>query len=134
MMQNNDSNFCYKSAMKDLKKTHSDWTEARSLNYLASDLSLFDLQVMRALKDLADVEGKTVLVAIHQPRSSIFAKFSDLILLSEGGVVYNGPAQDAVQFFEDQGFECPPNYNPAEFLTDLISIDVSSPERQRESE
>ena len=50
---------------------------------------------MSTLKDLA-AEGKTVVVAIHQPRSSIFAKFSDLILLSEGGVVYNGPADKAV--------------------------------------
>ena len=88
---------------------------------------------MRALKDLAK-EGKTVIVAIHQPRSSIFAMFSDLILLSERGVVYNGPAESAVQYFEDQGFKCPPNYNPAEFLTDLISVDVSSPEKQQESE
>ena len=90
-------------------------------------------QVMRALKDLAK-EGKTVIVAIHQPRSSIFAMFSDLILLSERGVVYNGPAESAVEYFEDQGFKCPPNYNPAEFLTDLISVDVSSPEKQQESE
>lgn len=88
---------------------------------------------MTTLKDLA-AEGKTVVVAIHQPRSSIFAKFSDLILLSEGGVVYNGPADKAVDFFEDAGHKCPPNYNPAEFLADLISVDVSSPERQQQTE
>lgn len=101
--------------------------------FYCMDLRFADLQVMSTLKDLAG-EGKTVVVAIHQPRSSIFAKFSDLILLSEGGVVYNGPADKAVQFFEDQGFKCPPNYNPAEFLADLISVDVSSPEKQEESE
>ena len=41
---------------------------------------------MVALKDLA-AEGKTVIVAIHQPRSSIFALFDDLILLSDGAQV-----------------------------------------------
>lgn len=44
------------------------------------------LQVMVALKDLA-AEGKTVIVAIHQPRSSIFALFDDLILLTDGAQV-----------------------------------------------
>lgn len=91
------------------------------------------LQVMLALKDLA-AEGKTVVVAIHQPRSSIFAVFDDLILLSDGAQVFNGPAADAVEHFKDQGFTCPPNYNPAEFLADLISIDHGSTEKESESQ
>ena len=91
------------------------------------------LQVMLTLKELA-AEGKTVVVAIHQPRSSIFALFDDLVLLSEGGQVYNGPAGDAVAHFAEQGFSCPPNYNPAEFLADLISVDHSTPEAEKHSQ
>ena len=87
---------------------------------------------MKGLKDLAG-EGKTVVVAIHQPRSSIFGLFDDLILVSEGGLVYSGPAAQAVSHFEDQGHECPPNYNPAEFLADLISVDQSTPEASKTS-
>jgi hypothetical protein len=51
-----------------------------------------------------------------------------LILLHEGGLVYSGSSSEAVSYFESQGFTCPPNYNPAEFLADLISVDQSSPE------
>ena len=87
---------------------------------------------MKGLKDLAG-EGKTVVVAIHQPRSSIFALFDDLILLSEGGLVYSGPASQAVSHFEKEGHECPPNYNPAEFLADLISVDQSTSEASKAS-
>ena len=90
-------------------------------------------QVMVTLKDLA-AEGKTVVVTIHQPRSSIFALFDDLVLLAEGALVYGGPAAEAVGYFRDQGFQCPPNYNPAEFLADLISLDHSSSEAEAHSQ
>ena len=41
------------------------------------------LQVMQTLKQLCG-EGHTVLVSIHQPRSSVFAAFDDLILMAGG--------------------------------------------------
>ena len=46
-------------------------------------------QVMDTLKQLAR-EGHTVVCSIHQPRSSIYAMFDDLVLLSEGALVYSG--------------------------------------------
>lgn len=42
------------------------------------------LQVMQTLKDLAS-EGKTVVCSIHQPRSSIFEMFDDLLLVRMSG-------------------------------------------------
>ena len=56
---------------------------------------------MQTLKDLAD-EGRTVVCSIHQPRSSIFTLFDDLLLLSEGRMVYNGPAEGSLQHFAAQ--------------------------------
>jgi ABC-type multidrug transport system ATPase subunit len=56
---------------------------------------------MQTLKDLAN-EGRTVVCSIHQPRSSIFAMFDDLLLISEGQLVYCGPAAEAAQFFAEQ--------------------------------
>ena len=40
---------------------------------------------MTTVRDLC-TEGHTVLVAIHQPRSSIYALFDDILLLSDGTV------------------------------------------------
>mmetsp|Transcript_19242 Transcript_19242/g.58081 ORF Transcript_19242/g.58081 Transcript_19242/m.58081 type:complete len:689 (-) Transcript_19242:421-2487(-) len=95
-----------------------------------SGLDSFQAQrVMQTLKDLAG-EGKTVVASIHQPRSSIFEMFDDLLLLSEGQEVYCGPAADAATYFERLGHKCPPNYNPAEFFADLISVDTSSPDAE----
>ena len=89
-------------------------------------------QVMQTLKDLAGA-GHTVVTSIHQPRSSIFTMFDDVLLLTEGGCVYHGPAASALEHFSKQGFECPERYNPAEFLADLISIDYSSTDAENKT-
>ena len=59
------------------------------------------VQVMQTLKDLAR-EGCTVVCSIHQPRSSIFAMFDDLLILSEGKLLYEGSAEASLRFFEAQ--------------------------------
>ena len=89
-------------------------------------------QVMQALKDLCE-DGHTVIASIHQPRSSIFTMFDDLCLLSEGQLVYFGGATAALDYFEKLGHPCPPNFNPAEFLADLVSIDHSEEATEVES-
>ena len=61
---------------------------------------------MEALWTLAG-NGRTVVCTIHQPRSSIFRMFDQLLLLSEGLTMYFGPAAGAVDFFATTGFGCP---------------------------
>lgn len=50
-------------------------------------------KVMETLRQLAE-DGHTVICSIHQPRSSVYGKFDDIVLLSDGAVVYMGPAKD----------------------------------------
>ncbi|CAK0762983.1 hypothetical protein CVIRNUC_003012 [Coccomyxa viridis] len=82
-------------------------------------------KVMQTLKGLAE-EGCTVVCSIHQPRSSIFAMFDDLLILSEGKLLYEGSADGSLRFFEAQGHHMPEHYNPAEFIADIIAVDPSS--------
>ncbi|GAB4828808.1 ABC transporter G member 7 [Ancistrocladus abbreviatus] len=85
-------------------------------------------KVMETLSQLA-LDGHTVICSIHQPRGSIYYKFDDIILLTEGSLVYAGPAKDEpLGYFGNFGYFCPDHVNPAEFLADLISIDYSSSE------
>ncbi|XXG74246.1 hypothetical protein AAC387_Pa07g3015 [Persea americana] len=85
-------------------------------------------RVMETLRQLAQ-DGHTVVCSIHQPRGSVYGKFDDIVLLSEGAVVYMGPAQEEpLLYFAKFGYHCPAHVNPAEFLADLISIDYSSAE------
>ncbi|XVF02813.1 hypothetical protein REPUB_Repub04eG0206600 [Reevesia pubescens] len=83
-------------------------------------------KVMETLRQLAQ-DGHTVISSIHQPRGSVYAKFDDIVLLTEGTLVYAGPARDEpLEYFSRFGYQCPDHANPAEFLADLISIDYSS--------
>ena len=60
-------------------------------------------------------------MSIHQPRGTIFALFDDLLLLSEGKVMYNGKASAAATHFGSLGYPCPRGINSGEFVVDLIS-------------
>ncbi|KAH7516393.1 hypothetical protein FEM48_Zijuj10G0130300 [Ziziphus jujuba var. spinosa] len=84
-------------------------------------------KVMETLRQLAQ-DGHTVICSIHQPRGSVYSKFDDIVLLTEGALVYAGPARDEpLAYFSRFGlYNCPEHVNPAEFLADLISIDYSS--------
>ena len=76
-------------------------------------------RVLENLKDLASKGGHTVIISIHQPRSSIFTMFDDVVLMTEGEVVYTGEAEAMVPYFAALGYPCPKNFNPAEHVLDL---------------
>lgn len=92
-----------------------------------SGLDSFNAQsVMQMLLRLAR-NGRTVVTTIHQPRSSIYEMFDTLMLLSEGRMMYVGPADAAMQYFATRGFPCPSNFNPADYFMDLLAIDHRTP-------
>lgn len=63
---------------------------------------------METLRQLAQ-DGHTVVCSIHQPRGSVYGKFDDIVLLSEGAVVYMGPAQEEPpSYFAKFGLAKPP--------------------------
>ena len=71
---------------------------------MLAGLDAFQVEmVMETLRQLSQ-EGHTIVCSIHQPRGSIYAKFDDLILLSEGAVVYVGPAEEeTLVYFAEHG-------------------------------
>lgn len=85
------------------------------------------LNVITSLKKLAS-SGRTIVTTIHQPRSSIFALFDKLLILSEGRTIYFGPAKDAQSYFANLGFPSPPHFNVADYVIDAVSIDYRSKE------
>ncbi|KAF4659896.1 hypothetical protein FOZ61_004418 [Perkinsus olseni] len=71
---------------------------------------------VKVLKDLA-ASGVPVMVTVHQPSSEIFAMFDNVLVISEGSIVYQGPRKGLVGFlYENGGYKCPSNYNPADFV------------------
>ncbi|KAG5531526.1 hypothetical protein RHGRI_026215 [Rhododendron griersonianum] len=60
-------------------------------------------KVMETLRQLAQ-DGHTVICSIHQPRGSVYGKFDDIVLLTEGALVYAGPArEEPLEYFSKFG-------------------------------
>lgn len=83
------------------------------------------MRVVSTIKNLAERGGRTVVTSIHQPRSSIFSQFDDLIIVSEGRIMYFGKACEMTAYFDAKlGLALPVNFNPGDFVLDLVSLDV----------
>ncbi|KAJ4725338.1 ABC transporter G family member [Melia azedarach] len=75
--------------------------------------------------------GRTVITTIHQPSSRMFHMFDKLLLISEGYPVYYGKARESMEYFSSLRFIPEIAMNPAEFLLDLATgqvTDISVPE------
>ncbi|XP_073456941.1 broad substrate specificity ATP-binding cassette transporter ABCG2 isoform X1 [Aquarana catesbeiana] len=71
-------------------------------------------------------QGKTIIFSIHQPRYSIFRLFDSLTLLAAGRALFHGPAQHALDYFGELGYECESHNNPADFFLDIINGDSTA--------
>ena len=60
------------------------------------------------------------MVGEQRPSSEIYDLIDEVIFLSKGEVVYQGAPTSLVHHFDQLGFPCPPNHNPADFVMFLI--------------
>ncbi|KKY31154.1 putative pleiotropic drug resistance protein 1 [Diaporthe ampelina] len=89
--------------------------------------------IMEVLRGLA-AEGRTLILSIHQARSDLFGHFGNVLLLARGGKsVYSGAAGEMLGYFARVGKECPRNVNPADFVMDLITVDLQQQSREDET-
>ena len=73
------------------------------------------LELIRMTRTIADT-GKTVVCVIHQPSSEVFELFDDVICMSKGHIVYHGSVEGLVGYFSAQGYKCPTDYNPSDYV------------------
>ena len=76
-------------------------------------------QIVACLQQLAHISDATILVALLQPAPETFDLFDDIILMTEGKIVYHGPHSHILEFFEDCGFRCPERKGVADFLQEV---------------
>ncbi|KAL1625652.1 ATP-binding cassette transporter snq2 [Diplodia seriata] len=80
--------------------------------------------IVRFLRKLA-AAGQAILCTIHQPNSALFESFDRLLLLQRGGqcVYFGDIGKDAhvlLEYFHQNGADCPADLNPAEWMLDAI--------------
>ncbi|KAI4379328.1 hypothetical protein MLD38_005643 [Melastoma candidum] len=78
-------------------------------------------QIVKCLQQIAHLTDATILMSLLQPAPETFDLFDDIILLSEGIIVYQGPREHILEFFERCGFRCPERKGTADFLQEVTS-------------
>ncbi|ESQ32530.1 hypothetical protein EUTSA_v10005611mg [Eutrema salsugineum] len=78
-------------------------------------------QIVKCIKQTIHVFDKTALISLLQPPPETFELFDDLIILGEGRIVYQGPRENVLDFFECMGFKCPERKGIADYLQEILS-------------
>lgn len=77
-------------------------------------------QIVKCMQQIVHLGEATILMSLLQPAPETFNLFDDIILLSEGQIVYQGPRQHVLEFFESCGFRCPERKGTADFLQEVL--------------
>ncbi|KAH9700610.1 ABC transporter G family member 31 [Citrus sinensis] len=78
-------------------------------------------QIVKCVRNFVHQMDATALMALLQPPPETFELFDDLVLLSDGYLVYQGPRAEVLEFFESLGFRLPPRKGVADFLQEVTS-------------
>lgn len=71
------------------------------------------------------------LMTIHQPSWAMFTQLDRVILMAKGGVYYEGPPRDAVEWFKGLGYEVPEGVNPADHYISIAEDEGSEGSKER---
>jgi len=82
--------------------------------------STTSLSLVTDFKDMVIRNEMSCLIALLQPGIEITKLFDFLMVLNEGHMVYFGPLNDAIGYFEGLGFKLPTHHNPAEFFQEIV--------------
>lgn len=78
-------------------------------------------QIVKYMRQMVHIMDITMIISLLQPAPETFELFDDIILLSEGQIIYQGPRENVLEFFEYMGFKCPERKGVADFLQEVTS-------------
>ncbi|QCD97785.1 ATP-binding cassette [Vigna unguiculata] len=78
-------------------------------------------QIVNSLKQSVHILKGTTVISLLQPAPETYNLFDDIILLSDSHIVYQGPREYVLEFFESLGFQCPERKGVADFLQEVTS-------------
>ncbi|RVX20018.1 Pleiotropic drug resistance protein 2 [Vitis vinifera] len=78
-------------------------------------------QIVKFMKQMVHILDITMVISLLQTPPETYDLFYDIILLSEGKIVYQGPRENVLEFFEHMGFRCPDRKEVADFLQEVTS-------------
>jgi ABC-type multidrug transport system ATPase subunit/ABC-type multidrug transport system permease subunit len=89
------------------------------LNQGADEAMTFDL--VTSVRIICRIRQTSLVASILQPSSEVFQLFDRIILLDGGQIMFQGPRQDALPYFESLGYVKPKNLSISEFLSEVTT-------------
>ena len=77
--------------------------------------SVAALELVSLLKQIA-LKGVCIVAVVHQPSNEIMDLFDNVMYMARGDLVYYGPTTSVVAYFARNGYSCPQEYNPADYV------------------
>eukprot|EP00889_Picochlorum_renovo_P005071 jgi/Picre1/32101/NNA_007449.t1 len=74
--------------------------------------------VVQSLRDMCHALNRTIIVSLLHPSPELMDLFDDVVILTDGRV---GAVRDAVPFFQEFGFICPPRVEVGSFLQEITT-------------
>jgi len=65
---------------------------------------------------ISRIRNLTFVVSLLQPPPETFSNFDELILLSDGKIIYSGPVDEVLNHFSSLGYEIPERMDVADWL------------------
>ncbi|XP_051142599.1 pleiotropic drug resistance protein 2-like isoform X2 [Andrographis paniculata] len=78
-------------------------------------------QIVKYMRQMVHIMDVTMIISLLQPAPETFELFDDIIMLSEGQIIYQGPREYILDFFSSVGFACPERKGVADFLQEVTS-------------
>ncbi|KAF9612672.1 hypothetical protein IFM89_003147 [Coptis chinensis] len=73
-------------------------------------------QIVNALRQTIHILQGTAVISLLQPALETYDLFYEIILISDGQIVYQGPRENVLEFFGLMGFQCPDRKGVADFF------------------
>lgn len=77
------------------------------------------LDYAKSLRIMTDVSDRTTITTLYQAGEGIYELMDKVLVIDEGRMLYQGPANEARQYFIDLGFHAPPRQTTPDFLTSI---------------
>eukprot|EP01038_Epipyxis_sp_PR26KG_P004915 gene4915-6878_t len=75
--------------------------------------------IIRTSRDFCNLLGITVVISLLQPPPDVYNLFDDVILMSEGQIIFQGPRGEVLPYFDSLGYICPATVDVADFLQEI---------------
>ncbi|OJD17438.1 hypothetical protein AJ78_02463 [Emergomyces pasteurianus Ep9510] len=80
----------------------------------------------RSLRIMTDACGKATIVTLYQASDAVYNFADKVMIIDEGRMLFQGPANKAKIYFENLGYKCHPRQTITDFLTGITSAHTRS--------